>query len=156
MSKCKKKLQFELDTYCWHILTKSLSVVHCCRPLIYKFVFDNVSCTCCVPLGPIVVFVFVLLRLVLNVPLCEPVFDELLEFVLLGDAAVGTRWPYCKNNRKKNEITINLMLSFFILSIYCFFFLEITSFFFKYSIKVCSITWTTYMYLILVVFLKIN
>lgn len=57
----------------------------------YKFVFDNVSCTCGVPLGPIVVFVFVLLRLVLNVPLCEPVFDELLEFVLLGDAAVGTR-----------------------------------------------------------------
>lgn len=40
------------------------------------------------------VFVLVLLRLVLKVPLCEPVFDELLEFVLLGDAAVGTRWPY--------------------------------------------------------------
>lgn len=47
-------------------------------------------------LGPIVIFVFVLLRLVLNVPLWEPVFDELLEFVLLGDVAVGTRWPYCK------------------------------------------------------------
>lgn len=38
--------------------------------------------------------VFVLLRLVLKVPLCEPVFDELLEFVLLGDAAVGTRVMY--------------------------------------------------------------
>lgn len=38
----------------------------------------------------------VLLRLVLSVPLWEPVLDELLEFVLLGDAAVGTRWPYCK------------------------------------------------------------
>lgn len=30
------------------------------------------------------------------VPLWEPVFDELLEFVLLGEAAVGTRCPYCK------------------------------------------------------------
>lgn len=40
---------------------------------------------------------FVLLKLVLNVPLCDPVFDELLELVLLGDAAVGTRCPYCKD-----------------------------------------------------------
>jgi hypothetical protein len=38
-----------------------------------------------------VLFVFVLLKLVLKVPLCDPVFDELLELVLLGDAAVGTR-----------------------------------------------------------------
>lgn len=43
-----------------------------------------------------VIFVFVLLRLVLMVPLCDPVFDELLEFVLLGDAAVGTRVMYCQ------------------------------------------------------------
>lgn len=71
-----------------------MSVVHCWRPLMYKFVFDKVSWTCGVPFGPIVVFVFVLLRLVLIVPLWEPVFDELLEFVLLGDAAVGTRGPY--------------------------------------------------------------
>ena len=51
-------------------------------------------------LGPIVLFVLVLLKLVLKVPLCDPVFDELLEFVLLGDAAVGTRCPYCKKMNK--------------------------------------------------------
>lgn len=54
------------------------------------------------------VFVLVLLRLVLKVPLCEPVFDELLEFVLLGDAAVGTRWPYWKEKeRKKIKLKID-------------------------------------------------
>lgn len=88
------ELSKKISTYCAHILTKSLSVVPCCKPLIYKFVFDNCSWACGVPLGPIVVFVLVLLRLVLNVPLWEPVFDELLEFVLLGDAAVGTLCPY--------------------------------------------------------------
>lgn len=88
-------------TYCWHMLIRSLSVVHCWRPLMYKFVFDKVSWTCGVPFGPMVVFV--LLRLVLKVPLCEPVFDELLEFVLLGDAAVGTRVIYyTKWMRKKS------------------------------------------------------
>lgn len=86
-------------TYCWHMLIKSLSVVHCWRPLMYKFVFDKVSWTCGVPFGPMVVFV--LLRLVLKVPLCEPVFDELLEFVLLGDAAVGTRVMYYKMEMRK-------------------------------------------------------
>lgn len=47
--------------------------------------------------------VFVLLRLVLKVPLCEPVFDELLEFVLLGDAAVGTRVMYCNLDIEKKK-----------------------------------------------------
>lgn len=61
----------------------------------YRLVLDSDSWPCGVPFGPIVVFVLVLLRLVLSVPLCEPVLDELLEFVLLGEAAVGTRWPYC-------------------------------------------------------------
>lgn len=90
-------------THCAHILTRSLSVVPCCKPLIYKLVFDNCSPCCGVLLGPIVLTVLfvLLLKLVLNVPLCDPVFDELLEFVLLGDAAVGTRWPYCKE--KKGE-----------------------------------------------------
>ena len=54
-------------------------------------------------LGPIVLFVLVLLKLVLKVPLCDPVFDELLEFVLLGDAAVGTRCPYCKKMIKNDK-----------------------------------------------------
>jgi hypothetical protein len=54
-------------------------------------------------LGPML-FVFVLLKLVLNVPLCDPVFDELLELVLLGDAAVGTRCPYCKERRNKKKM----------------------------------------------------
>lgn len=55
-------------------------------------------------LGPIVLFVLVvLLRLVLRVPLCEPVLDELLEFVLLGDAAVGTRCPYYEEGRRERE-----------------------------------------------------
>lgn len=40
------------------------------------------------------------------VPLWEPVFDELLEFVLLGDAAVGTRCPYCNEREKEREIKI--------------------------------------------------
>lgn len=80
------------------MLTRSLSVVPCCKPLIYKFVFDSCS-PCCAELllGPIVlltVLLVLLLKLVLSVPLCDPVFDELLEFVLLGEAAVGTRWPY--------------------------------------------------------------
>lgn len=83
------------------MLIKSLSVVHCWRPLMYKFVFDKVSWTCGVPFGPMVVFV--LLRLVLKVPLCEPVFDELLEFVLLGDAAVGTRVMYCNLDIEKKK-----------------------------------------------------
>lgn len=56
-----------------------------------------------VVLGPIVLFVFVLLKLVLNVPLCDPVFDELLELVLLGDAAVGTRCPYCKKEKEDDK-----------------------------------------------------
>jgi ATP-dependent RNA circularization protein (DNA/RNA ligase family) len=51
-----------------------------------------------------VLFVFVLLKLVLNVPLCDPVFDELLELVLLGEAAVGTRCPYCKRKKEKKDI----------------------------------------------------
>lgn len=51
------------------------------------------------------VVVFVLLKLVLKVPLCDPVFVELLEFVLLGDAAVGTRCPYCKRRRKERHIS---------------------------------------------------
>jgi hypothetical protein len=71
----------------------------------YKFVFDSCSVCWGVVLGPIVLFVFVLLKLVLKVPLCDPVFDELLEFVLLGEAAVGTRCPYCKKRRK---IGVNL------------------------------------------------
>lgn len=81
------------DTYCAHILTKSLSVVPCCKPLMYKFVFDNCSPCWGVLLGPIVftVLLVLLLKLVLNVPLCDPVLEELLELVLLGDAAVGTR-----------------------------------------------------------------
>lgn len=88
------------DTHCEHILCKSLSVVPCCKPLMYKFVFDSCSVCWGVVLGPIVLFVFVLLKLVLKVPLCDPVFDELLEFVLLGEAAVGTRCPYCKEKGK--------------------------------------------------------
>lgn len=83
-------------------------MVHCCSPRIYKLVLDSDSWPCGVPFGPIVVFVFVLLRLVLSVPLCEPVFDELLEFVLLGEAAVGTRWPYCnmgtQTQNKENSL----------------------------------------------------
>lgn len=74
----------------------------------YKLVLDSDSWPCGVPFGPIVAFVFVLLRLVLSVPLCEPVFDELLEFVLLGEAAVGTRWPYCckwGETRKKTTLS---------------------------------------------------
>lgn len=71
----------------------------------YKFVFDSCSVCWGVVLGPIVLFVFVLLKLVLNVPLCDPVFDELLEFVLLGEAAVGTRCPYCKGRRKERHIS---------------------------------------------------
>lgn len=62
---------------------------------------DSCSVCCGVLLGPIVLFVLVLLRLVLSVPLWEPVLDELLEFVLLGDAAVGTRWPYCKVKQRR-------------------------------------------------------
>lgn len=89
-----KKREILGNTYCEHIFCKSLSVVPCCKPLIYKFVFDNCSVCWGVLLGPIVLFVFVLLKLVLNVPLCDPVFEELLEFVLLGEAAVGTRCPY--------------------------------------------------------------
>lgn len=50
-----------------------------------------------------VLFVFVLLKLVLKVPLCDPVFDELLEFVLLGDAAVGTRCPYCNEKEEQKK-----------------------------------------------------
>lgn len=41
------------------------------------------------------------------VPLWDPVFDELLEFVLLGDAAVGTRWPYCKEREGEVDIITN-------------------------------------------------
>lgn len=89
------------------MLIRSLSVVPCWRPLIYKFVLDNCSFCCGVLLGPIVLFVFVLLKLVLNVPLCDPVFDELLEFVLLGEAAVGTRWPYYNKESNKKNILIN-------------------------------------------------
>lgn len=63
----------------------------------YRFVLESCSWAIGVPpFGPIVWLVLVLLRLVLMVPLWEPVFDELLEFVLLGEAAVGTRCPYCK------------------------------------------------------------
>lgn len=65
----------------------------------YKFVFDSCSVCWGVVLGPIVLFVFVLLKLVLKVPLCDPVLEELLEFVLLGEAAVGTRCPYCGGER---------------------------------------------------------
>ena len=97
------KFKIKTSTYCEHILCKSLSVVPCCKPLIYKFVFDSCSVCWGVVLGPIVLFVFVLLKLVLNVPLCDPVFDELLELVLLGDAAVGTRCPYCNNNKEENN-----------------------------------------------------
>lgn len=74
----------------------------------YKFVFDSCSVCWGVVLGPIVLFVFVLLKLVLKVPLCDPVFDELLEFVLLGEAAVGTRCPYCKRRRKKGTLVTHL------------------------------------------------
>ena len=99
---CKKGN--EIDTHCEHILCKSLSVVDWFKPLIYKFVFESCSVCWGVVLGPIVLFVFVLLKLVLNVPLCDPVFDELLELVLLGDAAVGTRCPYCNEiKRVKND-----------------------------------------------------
>lgn len=74
----------------------------------YKFVFDSCSVCWGVVLRPIVLFVFVLLKLVLKVPLCDPVFDELLEFVLLGEAAVGTRCPYYEmmsEKEKKRERT---------------------------------------------------
>lgn len=88
----------KFSTHSVHMVTKSLSVVPCCKPRMYKLVLDNCSppgcwgcCCVAVPLGPIVLLVLVvLLRLVLSVPLCDPVLDELLEFVLLGDAAVGT------------------------------------------------------------------
>ena len=49
------------------------------------------------------VFVLLKLKLVLNVPLCDPVFDELLELVLLGDAAVGTRCPYWKEQERRRK-----------------------------------------------------
>ena len=61
------------------------------------------------PFGPIVWLVLVLLRLVLMVPLCEPVLEELLEFVLLGEAAVGTRCPYCcKREEREKRILVSL------------------------------------------------
>lgn len=96
-------------SYCWHMLTKSLSVVHCWRPLMYRFVFDKVSWTCGVPFGPMVVCV--LLSVVLWVPLCEPVFDELLELVLLGDAAVGTRGMYW-NEKRTGYATLRIPKSY--------------------------------------------
>jgi len=96
-------LDIDSDTHCEHILCKSLSVVPCCKPLMYKFVFNSCSVCLGVMLGPIVLFVLVLLKLVLNAPLCNPVFEELLELVLLGEAAVGTRCPYCKEERMKRK-----------------------------------------------------
>lgn len=77
----------------------------------YKLVLDSCSCTWGVPLGPIVLFVFVLLRLVLRVPLWDPVLDELLELVLLGDAAVGTRCPYWKIQKKRKVLREYFSLS---------------------------------------------
>jgi hypothetical protein len=56
----------------------------------YKFVFDSCSPT---GAGPML-----LLRLVLKVPLWEPVLELELLLVLEGEAAVGTRCdPYCKH-----------------------------------------------------------
>jgi hypothetical protein len=70
-----------------------LSVVFWFRPRIYKFVFDS-----CSPAGPDPIL---LLRLVLKVPLWEPVLELELLLVLEGEAAVGTRWdPYCKCNEQ--------------------------------------------------------
>lgn len=76
------------NTHIEHIWTRSLSVVFWFRPRMYRFVFDS-----CSPAGP---GPMLLLRLVLSVPLCEPVLELELLLVLAGEAAVGTRWdPYC-------------------------------------------------------------
>lgn len=76
------------NTHIEHIWTRSLSVVFWFRPRIYRFVFDS-----CSPAGP---GPMLLLRLVLRVPLWEPVLELELLLVLAGEAAVGTRWdPYC-------------------------------------------------------------
>lgn len=70
--------------------TKSLSVVFWLSPRMYKFVFDS----CSDELEFVVVFDTLLDRLVDRVPLCEPVLELELLFVLLGEAAVLQ--PYCK------------------------------------------------------------
>lgn len=61
----------------------------------YKLVFDN----CSDELELVVVFDTLLDRLVDKVPLCEPVLELELLFVLLGEAAVLQ--PYCKNRKRK-------------------------------------------------------
>lgn len=89
-------------TYCWHKLTRSLSVVAGLNPLIYKLVFDN----CSEPDGElfdeecVLLLGILLLILVDIVPLWLPVW--LLELLLFdGDVAVGTLWfPYYKNFAK--------------------------------------------------------
>ena len=74
------------------MVTRSLSVVLGASPRMYKFVLLSWS--------PLLKFELIwLLKLVLCVPLCEPVFelDEL--WVLAGEVAVGTRLePYCNKH----------------------------------------------------------
>lgn len=77
-----------MNTYGWHITTKSLSDVFWFRPRIYRLVLLSWSPPMLEPRW--------LLRLVLSVPLCDPVLelDELC--VLAGDVADGTLpEPYC-------------------------------------------------------------
>lgn len=80
--------------YGWHIATKSLSDVFWLRPRMYRFVLLSWSPPPSPPLEP-----RWLLRLVLRVPLWEPVLELEELWVLAGDVAEGTRpdpywfWP---------------------------------------------------------------
>lgn len=81
------------NTYCEHILTKSLSVVAGDSPLMYRLVFDSCS-------EPVPLFVEDGMLLLTDcVPLWLPVW--LLELLALLGGGVGTRWlPYWKKKKK--------------------------------------------------------
>lgn len=99
MTNCFRLEFSKIFTYCWHILTRSLSVVPGLSPLMYKLVFDS----CSDPDEEFVEDEFVLLlgmlllRDVDTLPLWLPVW--LLELLALdGEVAVGTLWlPYWNN-----------------------------------------------------------
>lgn len=91
------------------MLTRSLSVVFCVSPRMYRLVLLS----CCSPdCGAML-----LLREVLSVPLCDPVLLLLLEFVLAGEAAVGTRCdPYWNTQYSGNIVFLwaNWIIQYYI------------------------------------------